>query len=305
MASSPTSQKTDFTHDTLGRYICNGLDEALRSSDPNALRLDGSPQSDARPFDIIVIGGGSFGPVAAAHLFAQDKTHSHRILVLEAGSFLLTEHVQNLPMLGLHPPGPIGFDPGVPRAEVWGLPWVSNDQPGFPGLAYCVGGRSLYFGGWSPQLLDTARHTETPRDRWPAGVVDDLNSRYFGEAAGQIGTDVTNDFIDGPLHRALRQQLAAGIKAGKVMDAIPLGELPVPVMSVPCDTPPDLLKLEAPLAVQSRTLPGLFPFNKFSAVPLLIKAARQASVESMLGLGYPDDVKKRLMVVPHVMSFVY
>src|SRR5262245_41218849 len=78
MPTSPTAQTTEFTRDVLGRYICNGLDEALRSTDKNALRPDGTPQSDARPFDIIVIGGGSFGPVVAAHLFARDKTHSHR-----------------------------------------------------------------------------------------------------------------------------------------------------------------------------------------------------------------------------------
>jgi hypothetical protein len=33
MPTSPTSQFTDFTRDVLGRYICNGLDEALRSTD--------------------------------------------------------------------------------------------------------------------------------------------------------------------------------------------------------------------------------------------------------------------------------
>ena len=56
----------------------------------------------------------------------------------------------------------------------------------------------------------------------------------------------------------------------------------------------DLLKVEAPLAVQSNApRPGFFPFNKFSAVPLLIKAARAANAESD-----GDDVKKRLMIVP-------
>jgi len=49
MASSKTAQLTDFTVDILGRYTCNGLDEALHSTDKNAQRPDGSPQSDARP----------------------------------------------------------------------------------------------------------------------------------------------------------------------------------------------------------------------------------------------------------------
>src|SRR5215470_6994467 len=126
MTTSHSVQTTDFTRDVLGRYICNGLDEALRSADPNSQRPDGSPQSDARPFDIIIIGGGSFGAVLAQYLFDQDKTHSHRILVLEAGSLVLTEHVQNMPLMGLNVPGPTETDPYELRGEVWGLPWRSN-----------------------------------------------------------------------------------------------------------------------------------------------------------------------------------
>lgn len=206
-------QTTNFTKDILGRYLCNGLDEALRSTDRNATRPDGSPQSDAQPFDIIVIGGGSFGPVFAQYLFANDKTHSHRILVLDAGSLALTEHVQNLPPLGLNVPGPTETDPGHLRGEVWGLPWRTNIHGGFTGLAYCLGGRSVFFGGWSPQLLDTLKDTEMPRDRWPNGLVAELKTTYFAQAAEQIGTDSTNDFIDGHMHRALRKQIFDGINA--------------------------------------------------------------------------------------------
>lgn len=296
-----TPQTTDFTKDVLGRYICNGIDEAIHSTDKNGQRPDGSPQSDARPFDVIVVGGGSFGPAFAQHLFAQDPTHSHRILVLDAGSLVLTEHVQNYPPIGLNVPGPTPTDPFVLRNEVWGLPWRSNVPGGFVGLAYCLGGRSVYFGGWSPQLLDTATDTEMPQTRWPVGVVNDLNTRYFAEAAGQIGTDEANDFVNGPMHDALRKQLFDGINANKVQDAIKPSKLPLN-LKVPPGTPAakkEQFKLEAPLAVQSRIDSGLFPFNKFSAAPLLIKAARVASTESTQGTGYPDDVKKHFMVVPH------
>ena len=31
--TSPTPQTTDFTRDVLGRYICNGLDEALAAAE--------------------------------------------------------------------------------------------------------------------------------------------------------------------------------------------------------------------------------------------------------------------------------
>ncbi len=83
MATSSKPQDTDFTHDVLGRYVCNGLDEALKSTDT-------SLRPDARLFDVIIIGGGSFGPVLAQHLFTADKTRSYRTLVLEAGRFLLS-----------------------------------------------------------------------------------------------------------------------------------------------------------------------------------------------------------------------
>jgi len=275
----------------MGRYVCNGLDEALRSAD-NTLR------PEARPFEVIVIGGGSFGPVLAQHLFARDAARRHRVLVLEGGPFVLPEHVQNSPMLGLNVPGKTSIadlrasgQDGRPRSEVWGLAWHSTEK--FPGLAYCLGGRSLFFGGWSPQPLDS----ELPADRWPGRVVGDLNARYFREASEQIGVNETNDFIHGPLHDALRQRLFEGVNTGAVTEAIPLAQLRLH-LDVPEGTPVVLreqLKLEAPLAVQSRAArSGFFPFNKFSAAPLLMKAARMAWAESG-----DDDVRKRLMIVPN------
>ena len=291
MATSPTSQSTDFTKDVLGRYMCNGLDEALRSADKSAQRPDGSPQTDARPFNAIIIGGGSFGGVLAQHLLYADETNSYRILVLEAGRHSLPEHFQNLPALGLGAPGPTSVDPGVPRAEVWGLPWRTNVAAGFPGLAYTIGGRSLFFGGWSPRLLDE----EMPPAKWPPNVVNQLKQKYFDEAARQIGTDSANDFIQGELHSALREILAAGIQGNKVRHAIPLNQLPLHLSEAGAN-PPAHLKLEAPLAVQGKPpLPGFFPINKFSSAPLLMEAARVAQTRSA-----GDDVKKRLMVVPNV-----
>ena len=118
MPTSPRAQRTDFSLDIAGRYICNGLDEALASLGPGA-----------RPFDLIVLGGGSFGAALAEQLFANDQAQVHRILVLEGGPLALPEHVQNMPLQGLGVPPATniaqlrseGLD-GQPREEVWGCP---------------------------------------------------------------------------------------------------------------------------------------------------------------------------------------
>lgn len=326
MTSPKFAESTAFSKDVLGRYVCNGLDEAKLSADPNPRPDLGRPEArpDARPFDVIILGAGTFGSALAQHLFANDVSRSHRILVLEGGPFLLPEHTQNLPMVGLYGPDATSvadlraMPPNKQREwqkEVWGLSWHSNQK--FPGLAYCVGGRSLYWGGWSPIFLDSELPT-TGAHPWPPATVADLKARYFEEAADQIGVSETNDFIYGPLHTALRQRLYDGLTAaGGLPNAVALALLPDHPAVAFNDAPPadaelldwlglpsttalpravllNLFKLEAPLAVQSQTEPGQFPSNKFSAVPLLVEAARAAQAESQ-----NDDVRKRLMVVPN------
>ncbi len=304
MATSPKPQCTDFTRDVLGRYICNGLDEAMESTPQG-----GNSQPDARDFDIIVIGGGTFGSAIAQQLFSNDCGGNHRVLVLEGGPFFIPEHDQNMPVRIGHPNDKVGgvarsiasmdaqgHPEGQPYSEVWGLPWHS--RTGFTGLSYSIGGRSVHWGGWSPRLLDEEMPTSSSGapNRWPSSVVDDLKDQYFDEAAEQIGVDITNDFIHGPLHEAMRQRIADGIALGKIDHAIPLSQLPTTLKLPPGASAADeeLMRLEAPLAVQSKPpRPGFFPINKFSAVPLLIKAARAAYRESN-----DDNVKKRLMVVP-------
>ena len=318
MTAPLTSEMTTFTLDNMGRYLCNTLQEAVDSTGRNVA-------GRARGFDVIVVGGGSFGSTVANGLFMRDATRSRRILVLEQGPFILPEHVQNLPFMG-----------GDPAFTV---PWVvrPGSDLGYAGLQYGVGGRSLTWGGWSPELLhDEAAGADegvTPQGNdemagWPATVVADLQDRYFDEAGEQTGVNATNDFIHGPLHQALRQMLFAAVSAG----GAPFASLPLtalrnhPVVRAfrlrngraptdaellafltlqlaPGAAPPpradllNLLKVEAPLAVQTATEPGLFPVNKFSAVPLLVQAARAAASETG-GVGADADARKRLMVVP-------
>jgi hypothetical protein len=293
MATIKIPQDTSFTFDVPGRYICNTLDEALDSTNPGL-----ADQADARPFDFIVIGGGSFGAALTARLFNLDRTHSHRILVLEAGPLALQEHVQNLPP-DLSPPGK-----GAP-GTVWGQPWLSDSpasfNQNFPGLAFCVGGRSVFWGGWSPYLIDS----EVADPSWPANVRKDLmtpvlppgnpKESYLDTAARQIGTDTTNDFVFGPLHEAMRSQLFTGLKArpGGAGDVLTGNRGALNHKE----------ELEAPLAVSSSSpRPGFFSLNKFSGVQLLFRAVRVAQSEAEAAAPRSSttevqNTKKRLMLV--------
>ena len=130
MATCKTAQLTDFTQDVLGRYMCNGFDEAMHSMDKNGQRPDGTPQSDARPFNAIIIGGGSFGGVLAQHLLYADETNSYRILVLEAGRHSLPEHFQNLPLQRQPTPRELGLGMQPAIGQRWRSPkniLASND----------------------------------------------------------------------------------------------------------------------------------------------------------------------------------
>ncbi len=302
-------QETEFTLDTLGRFLCNNLQEALDS----ASQTVGGRKRD---FDVVVIGGGTFGSVIAEHLFVTDKTRSRRILVVEGGPFVLAEHMQNIPFMG-----------GAPDMRV---PWVNHPALNYSGLLFAIGGRSLTWGGWSPEPLDEELAM------WPQATRDALRppgplEGYFAQASRQIGVKETNDFIYGPLHIALRKQLHAGLKAAANLTGFTFadlldhpavrypdpGEPPIDAnllrdwLGLPAtDTTPlvelrELFKLEAPLAVQSTTLPGFFPTNKFSAVPGLVRAERIASTEAD-GVGALADARKRLIIAPncHVQELI-
>ena len=299
-----TTERTSFTKDIEGRYLCNDIAE-----------VSAWQSAGGRPFDMLIIGGGTFGAAIAEHLwFRQKQTGGGlRTLVIDAGLFTVPEHVQNTGIQGFTDPSTPFFlnenasQPEPPRNEVWGLPWKSSIP--FKGLAYAIGGRSVYWGGWSPRLLDEEIAT------WPLGAVAELKARYFDESTRQMGVDETNDFIFGELHTALRQRLFDQLDT--VGAAVPLGDLPPsPLLKPGADpaqllgltstaglSPADLLnllKLEAPLAVQARPPhAGFFPLNKFSAVPLLMKAARTAAADSN-----GNDAQKEFMVLPdtHVLG---
>lgn len=256
LINAPTTtevQETAFSLDVLGRYLCSTYDEAVNNG--------------GFPFDAIVIGAGMFGAYTAEKIYRKGGGNL-RVLVLEAGSFLVSEHFQNLSRIGLNAAGPVTTDPGVPRERVWGLPWRGNI--GFPGLAYCIGGRSLYWGGWSPRL------TDADLAHWPAELRTYLAANY-SDTEQEIGVNPRTDFISGPLFDALFAKMQA--VAGQVpsVDGVE----------------------EAPLAVQGQApAPGLFSFDKFSSAPILCDAIREAASD-------PDSTR-RLFLVPrtHVTRLV-
>jgi choline dehydrogenase-like flavoprotein len=253
-------QQTDFGYDVVPRYTCNNWQEVVAAQGPGAY-----------PFDVVIIGAGMFGGYCAEKLYRQGAGAALRILLLDAGAFLLQSHIQNLPQqLGGKVGGPNYLrnrdDAGGAQNVVWGMPWISNEP--FPGLAYCIGGRSLFWGGWSPPL--------TPADltNWPAEVVTYLNGAAgYAATATEIGTAVTTDFIR---QTALFTALLNGITGALPMSGITEAR-------------------EAPLAVVgSAPRSGLFAFDKFSSAPFMMDAVRND-----VGVnGGGGDARRRIFLVP-------
>jgi hypothetical protein len=254
-------QDTEFAKDVLARYVCSTFDEAINNG--------------GRPFDVVIIGAGMFGAYAAEKLYRQSENENLRILVLDAGSYLFSTHVQNLPHVGVNPPGTAQVtrndqDPG-PRNAVWGIPWHSN-QP-FTGLAYCAGGRSLFWGGWSPQL------TTADLTRWPKSVRTFLSATY-PDVEKEIGVQDKADYLAGNLNTQLNASLKSATSGPGTL---------TPGVTV------DVVD-DAPLAVQAGSPgPGLFSFDKYSSVPSLYEAVRD-DINRRWTLN--DNSRRRLFLVP-------
>jgi choline dehydrogenase-like flavoprotein len=278
-------QDTRFTTDVVGRYVCSTWDEATGNG--------------GVAFDAVVIGAGMFGAYCAEKLY---RNANLRVLVLDAGPVLVTEHVQNLSRIGLDAPGPKpdpqnpkqsipvatnADDPG-PRARVWGIPWRSNVP--FPGLAYCLGGRSLYWGGWSPRLTaaDLARWPQEIRDQLQnsAGLRCDPNPTpgaapvdEYCRTERETGVVPSGDYISKELEDALRAKMEAVRATVPALDAIE----------------------DAPLAVQAEPpASGLFSFDKWSSAPIFVDAVREDIERAIRVAGVNSDWQRRLFFVPRV-----
>jgi choline dehydrogenase-like flavoprotein len=247
----PDIQRTTLSIDALGRYVCSTWDEATADN--------------TRRFDAVVIGGGMFGGYCAEKIYRLGEAAGLKVLVLDAGSFLLPMHLQNLPQIGFNVPRPLApsEDPGSAREIVWGMPWRGNTE--FVGQAYCLGGKSLYWGGWCPRLLDE------DLAQWPPSAAQYLKQNY-SLLEQQTGVDVKTDFIQGQLFELVKARIDAAVQA---------------TPSLNLDTVED-----PPLAVQGQSpASGLFSFDKYSSITGLIEAVRQAAAA--------PDTDRRLFVVPN------
>lgn len=130
-----------------------------------------------RDFDFIIIGSGIGGGILADDL-ADRLGHSHRILLLDAGSFIYPTHVYNFSRI-----------PNFAVAEHFGTDNFTQRPSdaffigGKPQMAF--GGRSIFWSGLIPQ----AREWEL--DFFPDAVRDDLTGKYLQLAGEQMNISVS------------------------------------------------------------------------------------------------------------------
>src|ERR1043166_5479475 len=260
-------QQTALADDALGRYGCNSWDE-IRD------QIDGTA-----PFDVVIIGAGMCGAYCAEKLYRHDWLYRPekdkrrlRFLVIEEGPFLFPTHVQN--------------PPKVPASRgtydlVWRTPWTGNEafigkkKDDFRGQAFCVGGRSLFWAGWAPRL------TREDLAKWPKPARDLLLNGGYARTEREVGADRNTDYI---VQADLYRVLFAGMQNARVKNVTGVDEAPLAVLGSP-------------------PTPGVFPFDKYSSVTLLLDAV-YADVRNSLD---DDDFStRRLMVLPraHVRRLV-
>ena len=261
---APDIQRTSLSVDGMSRFTCNTWEEILAAR-------------QGRDFDVVVIGSGMYGSYTAAKLYEIGRRMGNhkeapRILVLESGPFLVTEHVQNLSRRSTSLGSLVAED------------LVDPDQSNQSGMAKhmrCVGGKSPFWGGWSPRYqTEDMNRVGTDGDRlWPEEVSNYLfqsGSRGGYEyAEHETGVFPVQDFIRGPLYEALKS------RAEQVVN-----DAAVPSLKA---------VLEPPIAVQGEGPgSGLFGFDKFSSLPLLLD-----SIGEDIEVSSGDDSRRKLFMVPY------
>jgi hypothetical protein len=304
-------QRTTLSLDALGRFVCNRLEEALDPSKPqmDPLLAANSASNFLASFDAIVIGSGMYGAYAAQQLYRRGA----KVLVLEAGPFLISEHYQNLSVSGFGAGDDVlalESNPDVFKTTnlVWGQPWRSNQI--FRRLAYCVGGKSLFWGGWAPKFKDDELDAPLVSGSslpWPKTFVDYYRSpKGYDKTALQIGVselvpqsdgrppkvEVYTDFFNNDLN-ILNTKIKEKAETKINGKTFPVSHLGAPGSTF--NTTVDAFE-PAPIAVQANAPgSGLFSFDKFSSLPLLFQSQRND-----VGLSANSDWFRRLFIAPNV-----
>ncbi|HRD71206.1 MAG TPA: GMC oxidoreductase [Legionella sp.] len=135
-------------------------------------------------FDYIVIGSGAAGGATALTL----GDLNHNVLVVEAGSLLLTEHVGSLSMK--HQPSILKSFCNKCSYQV---PWISSTASSNEQVWSVAGGRTLFWGGHAPRFF---AHEFS---KWPLNF-NDLKADY--DWAEQL-LHVENDFFANETEKTL------------------------------------------------------------------------------------------------------
>jgi choline dehydrogenase-like flavoprotein len=263
----PGVQETTFALDAFSRFVCNTIDEVSEAQRQGGFGVD-----------VVVVGSGMYGAFTAAKIFERARRlpleRRPRVLVLESGPFLISEHFQNLTRIG--PFFDLVNRPAVDENQSYlsQIEYTGGPLQGISPHHRCVGGKSLFWGGWSPPLMDDDAQDDLAQ--WPSEVREYLLSpEGYGDVARQIGTDVTADYIHGSLMDRLYEIATSIVSDGAV---------------------PRLTRVvEAPIAVHGEGFEsGLLSMGKFSSLPLLLDSIRE-DAESSGG----SNANRCLFLVPN------
>lgn len=281
-------QQTSLALDILSQFVCNTWEEA--TADPDGI-------------DVVVIGGGMYGGYCASKIYElsrlrfgadeHDKMKALRVLVLDAGPFLVPEHSQNIPNLGL--PTPSVFTPKSIQSGtnigttniVWGFGWRSNKS--YSEQAYCVGGKGVYWGGWCPRLQpvdlvqwpeEVRRYLTEVNEQKPVGTrpIDHrdqaTNAKLrrgeplsaYGALEYEIGVVPQDDFVFDPANICQDSEAQIGLNgAVRIFLDSQKAAIDDRITEV----------IPAPIAVQTQSfISGLFALDKYSSVPTITASAR-------------------------------
>ena len=187
-------------------------------------RLFHSPPASvaAAPPDCLVIGSGTAGVTAALALVAE----GYRVAIIEAGPFVLAEHVGSGPFAKQHAVVPELHDL-VRHRTVWTDEAHAGDAAAGTletnnNAWLAVGGRRLFWGGCTPRFLDSD-FADWPHDAASFRPWYERAEALIGASGAGVGgaeADTAPDFIGSSAQtRLLARLIAAGLPAG----APPLG----------------------------------------------------------------------------------